>query len=428
MSPRPSALTVAPWLAAALLACGGEAPTPGPSPLSAATDAGADTAAPPFLVPDESFEELCAEYPLTGSGSTWSTAPATATTLRPLRCLGNGERLSGRFVSSTFEWPSRGGAFAVTEASRVYDYPLGDPRANQPALYHRVTEMALAHWRLFPAAAYYGRVAVYSGEFSAFYSRYEGRALVLGRRMIAGGTADMHIAAHEYGHHVVSTLAPGLRSATLHEGLADFFGCLPPEGGEDGAPLLPAVPAFLQRDCANDRRWPEAARSLGEVCAAQLAGFQSTGWDAAYPAEYADLAAGCAALPARLREAVEPHVTGMIVSGALWSLSRTLGRATTIRLVLHALSVWKIGGDLGSLGEGLLEADRSEFGGAHAGAIAEQLALRGMTADVGLWGKEQGFEFPCRMTPGHHARGVAPAGPLLSSSTAPRTIVRPKLP
>ncbi len=392
-------------------ACGGEPPPVQPPdaqpPEAQAADASVDEA-PPEPAPCDDFE-------IVGSGITWLTGPPSAPEQRPLRCLSSGDALTGRYAKAVFEGTSNGKKSFALEESRVYDYPLDDPRANHSAVYYRLTEMALEHRRALPTARY-PEITVFTGPYSYFDSEYNRTSITLGRGMLPGGNADMYIAGHEYGHHVVTTLAPQIHFGTLHEGMADLFACMVP--GSD-AELLPAVPVFLLRPCANARKWPDDKVTLKQTCTAQVEGFVASGWDTLYPSMYHSLADGCAKLSGASGEALEAHHTGRVISGALWALRTRIGHARFLPMLLRALQLWPMSGDFGALRASLLGADKEMYAGAHAAEIERELTLRGMTTDVDLFALEFGRAFPCLATPELKARGARPAGPMLSLPTSP---------
>ncbi|MEJ7731555.1 MAG: hypothetical protein WKG00_20370 [Polyangiaceae bacterium] len=354
--------------------------------------------------------EVCGTDRIFGVGTTWmDEGPATAET-RWLRCLTpETDALAGRFVSAVHETnlPKMDGT-QVAEADRYYDYAATDRRANQPATYWVMTEMALAHHAadttLIPPSA----VEVFTGPFFVFDSFYGTDAVTLGRAGLSGTRLDVDIAAHEYGHHLISTLAPGIEVSTLHEGIADYLAC----AFTDDPRFMDALPAALARPCDNDHAWPADALDTHQACQLLEQGFASAGWTEKYASEYGAIEA-CLAMESPYL--LEGHQTGMIVSGALWALHEGIGAARFLPLLHEALRrvPVEVEGDFGMLTTALLAADAELYDGENHQALVDELGARGMSADVGLAAHEGHVGYACLMTPEHEALGLLPAGPLL---------------
>jgi hypothetical protein len=325
----------------------------------------------------------------------------TASEVRPLRCMTKGvDTLSGRFVKSVHEGREGAQGTILREASRLYDFPFADARVNHPALYWLFTEVAIEHKGLDKSVDY-PALSVFNGDYTVFFSHYAGDSITLGRFMLPQSKIDIHIAAHEYGHHIIYTLAQQITSGTLHEGMADYFGCAVMPSGE----ILPAVPPFLVRACKNDRAWPSGKRTVKETCEGHVAGFESSGWDKLYPNEYQQVKQGCAALSPTEGARVEGHQTGMIVAGAMWRLHEAMGRTTFLTLLLRALQSWPRSGDFGAMRTALLAADQALFAGKYSSIIELELTKRGITTDVGLDQLEGWQAFPCLETSAQPAAG-----------------------
>jgi hypothetical protein len=389
------------FLLALLGACGGRvAAEPDPEPVDAAPPiVVVDASAPEAAIPDARPEAdvtppptpACEGFDDQGRGDSWIVSGPKTAEVRPLRCMARGvDTLSGRFVRNVHEGREGAQGTLLHEASRVYDYPFADTRVNHPALYWLFTEVALEHAALDKQARY-PALSVFNGDYTVFFSHYAGDSITLGRFMLPEGKIDIHIAAHEYGHHVIFTLAPQIQSGTLHEGMADYFGCAVLPGVE----TLPAVPSFLVRACKNDRAWPSGKRTVKETCEGHVAGFQASGWDKLYPTEYQQISQGCAALSPTDGARVEGHQTGMMVAGALWSLQERIGRDELLKILLHALRNWPVSGDFGALRYALLNSDAIAFNGKYKAVIEAELSSRGMTSDVGLEQLEGWQAFPC---------------------------------
>jgi hypothetical protein len=355
--------------------------------------------------------EVCGTDRIFGVGTTWMDEGLESAAPRWLRCLTpETDALVGRFVSAVREanLPKLAGT-KVAEPDRHYDYEATDRRANQPATYWVVTEMALAHHAADPTLAPLPAVEAFTGPFFVFDSFYGSGAMTLGRAGLSGTRLDVDIAAHEYGHHVVSTLAPGIKLSTLHEGIADYLACA--FTGDAG--FMDALPIALARPCDNEHTWPADAIDTHQACQVLKEGFAGAGWAEEYASEYEAVEA-CLGMPGP--HLLEGHQTGMIVSGALWALHQQIGPVRFVPLFHEALRrvPLEMEGDFGTLGTALLAADQALFGAMHQQAITVELAARGMTADVGLAEHEGHVPYACLMTPEHEALDLLPAGPLLA--------------
>lgn len=376
---------------------------------------------PPHAPPDSPTQPIdpgpvppvCGTFDDAGQGTTWVASSPASAVQRPLRCLDPAsDGLAGRFVSRTAETPApEFSGTPATEADRIYDYAVTDPQANQPAAYYVVTEMALS-LNVLDAELAAPAVALATGPFflaNSYYSPEHG--VTLGRGGLPGGRLDVEMAAHEYGHHAVTTLAPGLSLSTLHEGMADFLACHQSKDPD----LMATLPAALRRPCENARRWPDDAQNVQQACALLVQAFQQAGWSKSYESEY-EAALDCAAMPPPW--ALEGHQTGMIVSGALWSLHESLGVGTFMPLFFRALTLLpkEPTGDFGMLRAALHAADEALFGGANTAALDAELAYRGMLSDVGLGDQELegGTAYACLETAEHRAADRLPAGPIMA--------------
>jgi hypothetical protein len=354
--------------------------------------------------------EVCGTDRIFGVGTTWLDDGLASAETRWLRCLTpETGALTGRFVSAVHETnlPKMDGT-KVAEADRYYDYAATDRRANQPATYWVMTEMPLAHHAADTTLAPMSAVEVFTGPFFVFDSFYGAGAVTLGRAGLSGTRLDVDIAAHEYGHHLISTLAPGIQLSTLHEGIADYLAC-----AFTGDPrFMDALPSALSRPCDNDHAWPTHALDTHQACQLLKQGFASAGWAEKYASEYGAIEECLASESPYL---LEGHQTGMIVSGALWALHEEIGAARFLPLVHEALRrvPLEVEGDFGMLSTALVAADAALYEGAHHQALLAELGARGMTADVGLAEHEGHVGYACLMTPEHDAQGLVPAGPLL---------------
>jgi zinc metalloprotease ZmpB len=197
--------------------------------------------------------------------------------------------------------------------------------------------------------------------------------IVLGLTRDLDVATDAGVVVHEYGHAVVHAYAPalmgsgapGAQDAAIHEGYADFLACsrfddplqgealhlaLYHQGGAES--YLRAIdfdPRAPGRHCDARRRWPA---------------------DASF----------------------DPHVTGMILSAALWDLRAAMARQSAsganaaTRLAFTALTyLAPSNDDLTDVLESILEADRRARGG-HATLIRAAFAAHGVTTGAAVDG------------------------------------------
>ena len=160
---------------------------------------------------------------------------------------------------------------------------------------------------------------------------------------------DGDVVVHETGHAAVFALAPELLPAgprtldgSIHEGYADYLSC-----------ALHGNPLSAERFTAELARTGEASHYLGKI-----------GYDPTQPGRR------CNAARRWPEDAdADPHITGMIVSSALWELReaarRRLGNARgerhAARVAMRALVALPAGStDLADLGDALLLAERLE--------------------------------------------------------------------
>jgi len=270
-----------------------------------------------------------------------------------------------------------------------------------------LTEMALEHSSLAPSLSY-PALDVITGPFFMIDSYYSGKKITLGRGGLPNSRVDVQIASHEYGHHVIMTLAPQLSLSTFHEGMADFLAC----SYTKEATWTSSIPIVLQRPCENDHAWPADAQDLKQACDIMISGFQSAGWDQAYPDDY-DALTDCSEMDPPYP--LEGHQTGMIVSGALWSIGQAVGQTVFLPIYLRALTLIPASGvgDFGMLHQALVAADQEMHAGAHVAAIEAELTKRGMMFDVGISDLEMRTTYACLFTPEHEEAGLVPAGPLV---------------
>jgi hypothetical protein len=233
---------------------------------------------------------------LTGHGRAWehNAWVDEHTTTLDLPRLTTGAALAGTYVRVR----AHNGVPAAGHDG-AFDYPPTDRRFAQVMAYAHLDRFAA----YLDALGFQPRLKTIEAHVNAFEelnAYYDGRtgALYYGfdRHFRAADDADALL--HEYGHAVVDGTAPWLMradtryEAALHEGYADYLACsftadaymaealyqaLFEEYGMDAVASIGYDPRHPGRRCDNARRWPKDVTE-------------------------------------------DPHVTGMIVSGALWDL------------------------------------------------------------------------------------------------------------
>jgi hypothetical protein len=280
---------------------------------------------------------------LTGSGRVWAHNAwvDSRTMIVPLPRLDGGTALRGRYV----EVHDGLGPLAVGAAGR-FDFPRTDRRFSEVMAYAHVDALAAYLDALGFATRRQPIVATVNAfpELNAFYDSRTG-GLYFGAVDGFRVADDADAIFHELGHAIVDGQAPSLvrgtrDDAAVHEGYADYLAC-----------------SFADEPHVAEALWHEVAArgASGET-------LERSGSDPRHPGRPCDAAR-------RWPEDADtdPHVTGMIVSAALWdlrqaarrSMGRDDGRRSADRLALVALRyLASRGNQPRDVLEALLQADR----------------------------------------------------------------------
>jgi hypothetical protein len=280
---------------------------------------------------------------LTGHGRVWAhnSWVDKETTTVELPRLDTGAKLAGTYVKVY----AKNGAPAAG-ADGVFNYPPTDRRFAQVMAYAHLDALAAYadalgfKTRLRPIPVYVNSFA----ELNAYYDGVTG-GLYFGFDQHYRTADDADALHHELGHALVDHAAPWLMradtkyEAALHEGYADYLACsfaadpyvaealmqaLFEEYGMEALASIDFDPRHPGRRCDTARRWPRDVDA-------------------------------------------DPHVTGLIVSAALWDLRTAaiqatdadIGPKTADRLALSALKyLGDRGNDPQDVLEALLTADR----------------------------------------------------------------------
>ncbi|MBI5479520.1 MAG: PepSY domain-containing protein [Deltaproteobacteria bacterium] len=269
----------------------------------------------------EVLESTSLRTDLTGRGRVWAHNAwvDSHTSLVSLPRLDDGATLRGRYVDVRDGL----GPLAVGDAGR-FDFPRTDRRFGEVMAYAHGDALAAYLDALGFATRRQPIVATVNAfpELNAFYDARTG-GLYFGAVDGFRVADDADVILHELGHAIVDSQAPGLMRGTrddaaLHEGYADYLAC-----------------SFADEPHVGEALWHEVATRLGPSET-----LERSGYDPRHPGRPCDSAR-------RWPEDADtdPHVTGMIMSAALWDLRaaarRTLGRddgrRAVDRLALTAL-------------------------------------------------------------------------------------------
>jgi hypothetical protein len=323
----PAAMTAAAAADLARRAAGGALPTRPPEVRAvwvAATPAaraayevtltGGDPPASWRYVLDARSGEILSAKPLrtdlAGRGRVWphNAWVDARTALRALPRLDDGAHLHGRYV----EVRDGLGEPAAGVDGR-FDFPAGDRRFGEVMAYAHGDALAAYLDALgFPTRRQPLVVTVHAfDDLNAYFDAGTG-GLYFGA--VAGFRVadDADVIAHELGHAVVDGQAPDLIAgddgdAAIHEGYADYLAC-----------------SFADDPYMGEAFWEEVAR------AGDAEGLARMGFDPRHPGRRCDA-------PRSWPDDADddPHLTGMILAGALWDLRaaarRDLGRDDGVR-------------------------------------------------------------------------------------------------
>ena len=269
----------------------------------------------------ELLETTALRTDLTGRGRVWAHNAwvDSRTSLVSLPRLDGGDALRGRYVDVRDGLGPR----AAGAAGR-FDFPAPDRRFGEVMAYAHLDALAAYLDALGFATRRQPIVATVHAfpELNAFYDSRTG-GLYFGAVDGFRVADDADALFHELAHAVVDGQAPALvrgtrDDAAVHEAYADYLAC-----------------SFADEPHVAEALWEEVARQLGPTET-----LERSGYDPRHPGRPCDSTR-------RWPEDADtdPHVTGMIMSGALWdlraaarrALGRDEGRRTVDRLALVAL-------------------------------------------------------------------------------------------
>jgi hypothetical protein len=369
MTPRRTAQKLVLFLVL-LVGCGGE---PG---------AGEPDEQPP--APDLAFA-IAPDCPQTrqGSGAVWLDDPAVLSLIEhPLYCMDGSGRLQGTFVSAI----QPDGWQPAQQGDLRFVYPLGDPHQHEVQIYHALTGMA-ARYRGVAGAPAPIRVTL-SADASFTLSRYDHPDRL--RIALQGVVPQMvpgQILHHEYGHHLILRYGP--LEDVVNEAFADYLAAdfsgeprilelsrlaLPASVKQDSA-ALEVARRYLERSVENQRVYPTDVVTQEKLC--QILAQAAAVFPAGSPLVPAQKLADCASASKQELARPEPHRTGMIASGALWSLRGQIGPGAVAALLFQALTEGPHL-SLESLCPALKRADLALTGGRDGQAIEAVCTARGL--------------------------------------------------
>jgi hypothetical protein len=176
----------------------------------------------------------------------------------------------------------------------------------------------------------------------------------------------------------------------LNEGLADYLAAaftenprilsldrleLPPEVEQDPEKLAIAA-RYLERTVDNDLTYPEDLVTQGGLCDTfkEAAAIFPSG----SPLVPDQKLQQCKSMSKQELASPEPHRTGMIVAGALWSLRGRLGALMVNALVLEVLGAKPSSMTFLTFDDNLVKADQALHAGANVEAIRQVFDARGL--------------------------------------------------
>ncbi len=263
----------------------------------------------------------------------------------PLYDLDDSGFLAGRIVRVIDE--------RAVEAFRpelAFAFPPSDPRFVQTSVFRSLTDTArLFEQRGFPAFPEPLHAFVNLpdldgvGELNnAFYDPFFGGLFFFGNGdgvVLANVGTDSDVASHEMGHHLFETLAEPLALFSsdpvlaMNEGFADAVAALWNGDANVGESVVPGQPYL--RTLANANVFPD------------------------------DVAA-------------DPHQTGLIFGGMLWSLRQSLGPVEVGEIAMAGLPFLPAQPDAWDFPAALVSGDQAVNGGANAATINAAATARGL--------------------------------------------------
>lgn len=318
-----------------------------------------------------------------GTGAVWPGDPAKLSlTERPLYCMDGSGRLRGTFVSAI----QPEGWQPAQRGDLRFVYPLGDPHQHEVQIYHALTTMA-ARYRGAAGAPAPIQVTL-SADASFTLSRYDWPdRLRIALQGVVPQMVQGQILYHEYGHHLV--LRHGPLDDVINEAFADYlaadFSGEPrilelsrlalPASVTQNPTALEVARRYLERSVDNQRTYPADVVTQEQLC--QILAQAAAVFPPGSPLVPAQKLADCDAASKQELARPEPHRTGMIASGALWSLRGQIGPGAVAALLFHTLSS-EHQLSLESLCPALRRADLALTGGHDAQAIEAACTARGL--------------------------------------------------
>jgi len=318
-----------------------------------------------------------------GTGAVWLDDPALLSLIeRPLYCMNGSGRLQGTFVSAI----EPDGWQPAQRGDLRFVYPLGDPHQHEVQIYHALTGMA-ARYRGVAGAPAPIHVTL-SADASFTLSRYDQPDRL--RIALQGVVPQMvpgQILHHEYGHHLI--LRHGPLDDVINEAFADYLAAdfsgeprilalerlaLPASVTQDAA-ALEVARRYLERSVDNQRVYPADVVTQEQLC--QILAQAAAVFPQGSPLVPTQKLADCDSASKQELSRPEPHRTGMIASGALWSLRGQIGPGAVAALLFHTVSS-EHQLSLESLCPALGRADLALTGGHDAQAIEAVCTARGL--------------------------------------------------
>jgi hypothetical protein len=325
---------------------------------------------------------------VTGTGDIWLDDPGEMSLVeRPLYCLDPDEdRLAGLFITEIKpdSWQP------ASDKDRRFFFDLYDPHLHEVQVYYAVLGM-VGYYRPLMSTSEPPPIRI---ELSANRSFTHSHYYLPDRLIIALGGVEpamvpLQILCHEYAHHLIMRRIPTI-DQLLNEGLADYLAAaftenprilsldrleLPPEVQQDPEKLAVAA-RYLERSVDNELTYPEDLVTQGGLC--ETFKEAAAVFPAGSPLVPDQKLQQCASMSQQELASPEPHRTGVILAGALWSLRSRLGAPTVNALVLEVLGEKPSSMTFLTFDDSLVKADQALHGGANVEAIRQVFDGRGL--------------------------------------------------
>lgn len=327
---------------------------------------------------------------VTGAGEIWLDDPGEMSLVeRPLYCLDPGGRLAGTFITEIKpdSWQP------ASDKDQQFFFDIYNPHLHEVQVYYAIIGM-VGYFRPLMSTSEPPPIRIELSANKSFTRShyYLPDRLIIALEGVEPAMVPLQILCHEYAHHLIMRRLPQI-DQVLNEGLADYLAAaftenprilsldrleLPPEVQQDPQKLAVAA-RYLERSVDNDLTYPDDLVTQGGLCetfkeAAKV-------FPSGSPLVPDQKLQQCASMSQQELASPEPHRTGVILAGALWSLRGRLGAPKVSALVLEVLR--RQGEKPTSMtfltfDDNLVQADQTLHGGANVEAVRQVFDGRGL--------------------------------------------------